>query len=305
MDTDNRVVDGEILEMLPTRPFFEARGISKNYEGEPVIRDVDLYINRGEIVSLVGPSGIGKTTLFTVLSGLEKPDGGAVFLAGEDVSAQAGRVGYMLQEDLLLPFKTVEENVAMPLILGGEKRRPAIKKVQPYLEAFGLAGTGGKYPAQLSGGMRQRAAFLRAYLFRSDMMLLDEPFSALDALTKSAMEQWFHRIARETGVTALLITHDIEEAVLLSDRIYLMGGHPGRITAQVDVASAKRGDAAWGKGTATPNRLRERPGSMVAPEGIRERPDGAAVGNPWVWGGMTDALRKIKEDVTEMVMHGV
>ena len=211
----------------------KAEGLCKAYEGRQIISDISVHLERGEMVSLLGVSGIGKTTLFNILSGLEKPDSGQVFLNGEGVTGRSGLVGYMQQSDLLLPFKTIADNVIIPLRLRGEKKKDALAKALPLFEEFGLGGYEKAYPAQLSGGMRQRAALLRSFFYSSDVLLMDEPFSALDAITRSGMQKWFRGIVREYGLSTFFITHDINEALLLSDRIYILGGSPGKITHEL------------------------------------------------------------------------
>ena len=165
----------------------KVEGISKSFDGEPVLADISITLNKGELVSLLGISGGGKTTLFNIIAGLSRPDTGHVLLDGEDVTGCPGRVSYMLQKDLLLPYRTIEDNVALPLIVKGMKKRKAREAAFPYFRQFGLEGTQKKYPAQLSGGMRQRAALLRTYLFSGSVALLDEPFSALDT---QPVEDW-------------------------------------------------------------------------------------------------------------------
>ncbi len=211
----------------------KAEGIAKSYEGRRVLSDINVTLGKGETVCLLGVSGIGKTTLFNILSGLEAPDSGRVLLGGEDVTGKSGLVGYMQQSDLLLPYRTIAENAALPLILRGEKKRDAVKKASAMLADFGLEGCEKLYPAQLSGGMRQRAALLRSCLFSSTALLMDEPFSALDAITRAGMQKWFKRVAREQGLSVFLITHDINEALLLSDRIYILAGSPGKIICEL------------------------------------------------------------------------
>ncbi|MCI8496949.1 MAG: ABC transporter ATP-binding protein [Clostridiales bacterium] len=223
-------------------PYLTAKDVTKSYDGRCIIDSVSMQVQKGELVSLLGLSGIGKTTLFHVLSGLEQPDSGQVLLSGEDITGKAGRVSYMQQKDLLLPFQTVLDNVSIPLRLGGMKKKAAHEKALPYLEEFGLSGCEEKYPHELSGGMRQRAALLRCYLYSGDMMLLDEPFSALDAITKSSLHQWFQSVVRRHGTTAVFITHDIDEAILLSDRVYIMSGAPGRITGEIPITCAGKRD---------------------------------------------------------------
>ena len=208
-------------------------GVTKSFDGRTIIEDISIEIHDRELVSLLGVSGGGKTTLFNVISGLLKPDRGQVFLDGEEITGKPGNVSYMLQKDLLLPYRTVEDNVALPLVIGGMKKKEARKKATPYFEEFGLAGTEKKYPAQLSGGMRQRAALLRTYLFSDRLALLDEPFSALDTLTKRSMHRWYLDVMERIRLSTLFITHDIDEAILLSDRIYLLTGKPGRITGEL------------------------------------------------------------------------
>jgi len=214
---------------------FSANKILKTYQGSPVIEDVSLELNRGEVVCLLGASGIGKTTLFNVMSGLEAPDEGEVFLEGVDITAQPGNVSYMLQKDLLMPYKTVIDNVAIPLVLKGENKKVAREIASEFFDKFGLKGYENFYPNQLSGGMRQRAALLRTYLNHKEVVLLDEPFSALDSLTKMEMHRWFLEIFSQLNISAIFITHDIDEAIFLSDRIYIMSGRPGKITYELTV----------------------------------------------------------------------
>ena len=213
--------------------------ISVSYDGVNIIEDISIQLHNGEIVCLLGVSGAGKTTLFNVISGLLKPDTGKVELDGEDITGKAGKVSYMLQKDLLLPFKTIIDNVSLPLIIGGSKKAEARAAASKYFEEFGLSGTEKKYPHQLSGGMRQRAALLRTYLFSDKVALLDEPFSALDTITKSSMHQWYLSVMNQIKLSTLFITHDIDEAILLSDRIYMMTGKPGKITEEIRIKVPK------------------------------------------------------------------
>ncbi len=211
----------------------KAENIGVSFEGEKIIENVSLFLNEGETVSLLGVSGGGKTTLFNVLSGLLTPDEGKVYLDGEDITDKAGKISYMLQKDLLLPHKKVTDNAALPLIIRGENKKEARRKVESHLKEFGLNGTENKYPHQLSGGMRQRVAFLRTYLASEKAALLDEPFSALDSITKSSIHRWFLSVMAEINLSVLFVTHDIDEAVLLSDRIYILAGKPGHITDEI------------------------------------------------------------------------
>ncbi|GHT77459.1 nitrate ABC transporter ATP-binding protein [Spirochaetia bacterium] len=225
---------------------FVCRGITKRYNGEAVVGDVALEIPQGGFVSLLGPSGVGKTTLFNVLSGVDRPDAGQVLLNNEDITGISGKVSYMLQKDLLLEFRTVLDNVILPLLLAGEKKQEARQYAASFFPHFGLVGCEHKYPRQLSGGMRQRAALLRTCMLRTGpngpqntVILLDEPFSALDAITRLKMRDWYQGIAGEMKLSTLFITHDVEEAVTLSDRVYIMNGKPGRITAAIDILPAR------------------------------------------------------------------
>lgn len=209
------------------------------YEKDNIIEDINLELHDKELVCLLGASGGGKTTLFNVISGILKPGQGKVLLNGEDITGQPGHISYMLQKDLLLPYRTIEDNVALPLLLKGENKKTAREKAGELFEEFGLEGTQKKYPKQLSGGMRQRAALLRTYMFSKDVALLDEPFSALDTLTKSDMHRWYLDVMEKIHLSTLFITHDIDEAILLSDRIYLLTGRPGKITEEIVIREPK------------------------------------------------------------------
>ena len=213
--------------------------VSKSFEQEKIIENISLELHEGEIVSLLGVSGGGKTTLFNIIAGLSTPDTGTVTLGTTDITGKPGNVSYMLQKDLLLPYRTILDNVALPLIIRGEKKADARNKAAGYFEEFGLSGTEHKYPSQLSGGMKQRAALLRTYLFSEKVALLDEPFSALDMLTKSAVHEWYLDVMEKIKLSTLLITHDIDEAILLSDRIYLLTGKPGTLTKEIVIREPK------------------------------------------------------------------
>jgi len=221
------------------RELLKAEHIAKSYSDKKVLQDISVSLNEGEIVSLLGVSGVGKTTLFNVLSGLIMPDSGAVMLEGEDITGKTGYLSYMLQKDLLLPHKKVIDNVALPLLLSGVRKKEARERASLLFEQFGLNGTEHKYPAQLSGGMRQRAAFLRTYLCGKKVVLLDEPFGALDTITRSSMHEWYLKIMEEIRLSTILITHDIDEAILLSDRIYIMKGSPALISDEIVITESK------------------------------------------------------------------
>ena len=226
-----------------------AEKIAKSFPDKDVLKDVSFTLREGELVSLLGVSGVGKTTLFNILSGISSPDSGEVHLnrglidgrdgEWEEITGKPGQLGYMLQKDLLLPHKTILSNVILPLKLKGVNKKEAQEKAEGYFARFGLAGTEKKYPAQLSGGMRQRAALLRTYLCGNKVVLLDEPFSALDTITKASMQEWFLEVMDELKMSTIFITHDIDEAILLSDRIYMMTGSPGTISNEIAVNRPK------------------------------------------------------------------
>lgn len=201
----------------------------------PIIEDVSFYLDQNEFVTLIGPSGCGKSTIFNMIAGIVPVEEGKVFINGRDCTGEVGQVSYMYQKDLLLPWKKVIDNTILPLIIKGESVREARKKVIPYLKLFGLEGFEYKYPFQLSGGMRQRAALLRTYMFSKDIVLLDEPFGGLDAITRSKMQSWLLEVIEKVKASVLFVTHDIEEAIYLSDRIYVLTERPARIKEEVAI----------------------------------------------------------------------
>lgn len=217
----------------------KTEGITKSFDGQTIIEQISLKLQEGELVSLLGVSGGGKTTLFNVIAGLIQPDEGKVYLDGIDITGKPGQVSYMLQKDLLLPYRTVLDNVALPLLVKGMKKKEAREKAGEYFGPFGLTGTEKMYPSQMSGGMRQRAALLRTYLFSQKVALLDEPFSALDMMTKNKIHEWYLQVMEQIHLSTLFVTHDIEEAILLSDRICLLTGKPGRLTKEIRIQEPK------------------------------------------------------------------
>lgn len=227
------------MEQFKDMHKLETKNITMRFSGQPVIQNISIAADQGELVSLLGVSGSGKTTLFNCIAGIYQPAEGQVFLDGEEITGTTGRISYMLQKDLLLPYKTIEDNVGLPLVIRGVTKKEARKQVSPHFEEFGLEGTQKQYPGELSGGMRQRAALLRTYMFSDNVALLDEPFSALDTITKGKMHRWYLDVMEKIHLTTLFITHDINEAILLSDRIYIMTGKPGEIRDEIRIATPR------------------------------------------------------------------
>lgn len=216
----------------------EIRHLSHAYGSQQVLENINLTVGEGEMVALIGTSGVGKSTLFNIVAGIESLQAGEIEIFGS--TDFVGKVSYMLQKDLLLEHKTVLKNVALPLIIKGIKKAEAYDEARQLLERFGLQDYADRYPQELSGGMRQRVALLRTYLFKHKLFLLDEAFSALDALTKAELHSWYLEVQKELGLSTLLITHDIDEAILLSDRIYILKNRPGQLVAEVVIERTNR-----------------------------------------------------------------
>ena len=194
-----------------------------------VLRDVNFHAEEGEFVSIIGPSGCGKSTLLNIIAGLDSPTSGSVALHGGTDRLRLGSVGYMQQKDLLMPWRSVLDNATLGLELQGVSKRDAGQRARQHLGRFGLEGFENAYPHELSGGMRQRAAFLRTVLADQEVFLLDEPFGALDALNRTQIHQWLTSLWESMQKTIVLVTHDVDEAILLSDRVYVMSARPGRM----------------------------------------------------------------------------
>ena len=214
-------------------PALEARDVTMRYHvgGADVLalQRVSLHVDEGEFVALVGPSGSGKTTLLTIFAGLETPTAGVVALRGNPHARRLGQAGYMPQRDLLLPWRSALGNAIAGLQAQGTPRAEAASRASALFAEFGLAGFERAWPATLSGGMRQRVAFARTVLAAHDLLLLDEPFGALDALTRTSLQGWLADLWERLRATCLLVTHDLDEALLLADRIYVLSPRPGTV----------------------------------------------------------------------------
>ncbi|WP_419880812.1 ABC transporter ATP-binding protein [Peribacillus sp. B-H-3] len=196
---------------------------------KPIFIDLSMKVKQGEFVSVIGASGSGKSTLFKLISGLLQPDRGGIALKGLLSKNILGKVGYMPQKDLLMPWRTLLGNMLLPAELSGADKKRSTKEIVEWIDRFGLSGYENAYPHELSGGMKQRAAFLRTIMTGKDLLLLDEPFGALDSMTKRSMQSWLLELWGELEKTVLFITHDLEEAILLSDRIYILGKKEGSL----------------------------------------------------------------------------
>ncbi|MEM7730496.1 MAG: ABC transporter ATP-binding protein [Pseudomonadota bacterium] len=219
--------------------FLDMREVSVTLGDTPVLDRISLHLAQGEFVSILGPSGAGKSTIFRILTGAVTHDIGEIDLAGRPLAKHRDSFAFMPQRDALMPWRPIIDNLTLGLELQGMARKDARARVLPLLDAFGLAGFADHYPAQLSGGMRQRAALLRTVILGRQVQLLDEPFGALDALTRTRMQAWFETRWRASRWTTLLITHDVREAVALSDRIYVLSHRPARVIAEVPVAISR------------------------------------------------------------------
>ena len=211
----------------------EVKNLSYSFGNNPILKDINIHVNENEIVAIVGSSGVGKSTLFNLIAGVLKKQTGEITINGSD--DYIGKVAYMLQKDLLFEHKTIINNVILPLIIAKVNKKKALEEGNKILKQFNLDKYANKYPQQLSGGMRQRVALIRTYMFKRKIFLLDEAFSALDAITKKELHKWYLDLKKEFYLTTLLITHDIEEAVFLSDRIYILGNKPGEIIEEIKI----------------------------------------------------------------------
>ena len=217
----------------------QIKEVSVTFEQEQILQRLNLDIREGEFVALVGPSGCGKSTLLNILAGVLQPESGSILVDGTPVTGISSHFAYMPQSDLLLPWKTILENVTLYGRLHG-RAKEAQAAAMKELPVFGLQGYETSYPDELSGGMRQRAAFLRTALCSADIMLLDEPFGALDVITREEMQDWLLKLRSQLGRTTLLVTHDIDEALYLADRIVVLGGRPAVIRRIIDLTDVEK-----------------------------------------------------------------
>ncbi len=211
----------------------DIKNLSYSFGNNPILKDINIHVNKNEMVAIVGSSGVGKSTLFNLIAGVLKKQVGEITINGSN--DYIGKVAYMLQKDLLFEHKTIIDNVILPLIIAKVNKKEAFEEGNKILKQFNLDKYANKYPQQLSGGMRQRVALIRTYMFKRKIFLLDEAFSALDAITKKELHKWYLDLKKEFNLTTLLITHDIEEAVFLSDRIYILGNKPGEIIEEIKI----------------------------------------------------------------------
>ncbi|WP_338956591.1 ABC transporter ATP-binding protein [Fusobacterium nucleatum] len=211
----------------------DIKNLSYSFGNNPILKDINIHVNENEMVAIVGSSGVGKSTLFNLIAGVLKKQTGKITINGSE--DYIGKVAYMLQKDLLFEHKTIIDNVILPLIIAKIDKKEALEEGNKILKQFNLDKYAHKYPQQLSGGMRQRVALIRTYMFKKNIFLLDEAFSALDAITKKELHKWYLDLKKEFNLTTLLITHDIEEAVFLSDRIYILGNKPGEIIGEIKI----------------------------------------------------------------------
>lgn len=211
----------------------EIKNLSYSFGDNHILKDINIYVKENEMVAIVGSSGVGKSTLFNLIAGVLKKQSGEITI--NDGDDYIGKVAYMLQKDLLFEHKTIINNVILPLIIAKIDKKVALEEGRKILKQFNLEKYADKYPKQLSGGMRQRVALIRTYMFKRNIFLLDEAFSALDAITKKELHKWYLNLKKEFNLTTLLITHDIEEAIFLSDRIYILANKPGEIIKEIKI----------------------------------------------------------------------
>jgi len=220
---------------MTNTPKLILRNVARTFGDVTALSPTDLEIGVGEFVSVVGPSGCGKSTMFNIIAGVLNPSAGQVLIDGGDVTGRSGHVGYMLQKDLLLPWRTVLDNIVLGAVLKGGASRKQKEEGVTLARRYGLGDFINHYPAALSGGMRQRVALMRTLAMHHDVMLLDEPFGALDSQTRLSMQQWLLSVWERERRTIVFVTHDIDEAIFLADRVVVMTPRPGRIHEIINV----------------------------------------------------------------------
>ena len=226
----------QIEAEAPAREPLSLQRVTRRYLRVTALDGIDLEVRRDEVLAVVGPSGCGKSTLLELMAGLQEPDEGTVSALGAtDAAGRRAACAYMPQRDLLLPWRDALANAALALECQGLPRAQARRRAEPLFERFGLAEFESARPSELSGGMRQRVAFLRTLLPGRPVLLLDEPFGALDSITRASMQRWLAEALAQEPRTVLLVTHDVEEAVFLADRVAVLSPRPGRVVAELDV----------------------------------------------------------------------
>lgn len=211
----------------------EIKNLNYAFGNNKILKNINLSIKENEIVSIIGSSGVGKSTLFNLIAGILELQNGEILIDND--KNYKNKVAYMLQKDLLFEHKTIVENIILPLIINKVSKKIAKEEAMNILKIFNLDEYADKYPRELSGGMRQRIALIRTYMFKRKIFLLDEAFSALDAITKRELHSWYLNLVKEFKLTTILITHDVEEAILLSDKVYILANKPGEIIKKIDI----------------------------------------------------------------------
>nr|WP_241636004.1 ABC transporter ATP-binding protein [Fusobacterium gastrosuis] len=211
----------------------EIRNLDYSFGNTKILKNINISVNKNEVVSIIGSSGVGKTTLFNLIAGILDLQNGSIEIYNS--KDYKNKVAYMLQKDLLFEHKTILDNIILPLIINKVQKKEAILEAEKILKIFNLFEYKDMYPKELSGGMRQRIALIRTYMFKRDIFLLDEAFSALDAITKRELHKWYLKLVKDFDLTTILITHDVEEAVLLSNKIYILANRPGEIVKEIKI----------------------------------------------------------------------
>lgn len=223
-----------MLNKLEIKNVFKEYPLSEGSTFE-TLHDISISVKKGEFVAIIGPSGCGKSTLFNLISGIETPTKGEIQLDGSSIINSKGNVSYMPQKDHLLPWRRILDNVIIGMEINGFKKKQAREIALGYMETFGLNSFENEYPKSLSGGMKQRAALLRTILLKKDVLLLDEPFGALDEITRQQMQNWLLSIWGKFNHTIIFVTHSIDEAIYLADKVYVLSNRPAKIKYQVNI----------------------------------------------------------------------